>query len=73
MKVAGIIVNVFFPGIGSMIIGKAGAGIMQLLMYIIGLVLVFTLIGAIIGYPLMIAAWIWGVVTAATFDETSRL
>jgi TM2 domain-containing membrane protein YozV len=66
MKVVAIIVNFFFPGIGSFFVGKVGQGVAQIILYIIGLIFVFTGIGAIIGIPLCIAVWIWGLVTAAT-------
>ncbi|MEG3181544.1 hypothetical protein [Sphingomonas sp. LT1P40] len=69
MKAAAIIVNFFIPGVGSLIIGKTGAGIAQLLIYFVGLLFTLTLIGVIIGGPMMLAAWIWGLVTAATYDE----
>lgn len=65
MKAAGIIVNFFFPGIGSFIVGKAGQGTAQLLLYILGVLLTFTGILAIFGIPLCVAVWIWGLVTAA--------
>jgi TM2 domain-containing membrane protein YozV len=65
MKVVAIIVNFFIPGLGSFFVGKVGQGIAQLLLYIIGIVFVLTGIGAIIGIPLCIGVWIWGLVTAA--------
>lgn len=66
MKVVAIIVNFFLPGLGSFFVGKVGQGIAQLILYIIGLILIFTGIGAIIGIPLCVGVWIWGLVTAAT-------
>lgn len=69
MKAAAIIVNFFFPGIGSLIIGKTGAGVTQLILYVVGVFFTFTIIGAIIGIPMVLAAWIWGLVTAATYEE----
>jgi TM2 domain-containing membrane protein YozV len=69
MKIAAIILNFFFPGIGSLVIGKIGSGITQLLLYIIGWFFTFTLIGAILGLPMILVAWIWGLVTAATHQD----
>ena len=66
MKAAAIIVNFFFPGIGSFFVGKVGQGIAQIILYVIGLFFIFTGVGAIIGSPLCIAVWIWGLVTAAS-------
>lgn len=65
MKTIAIIVNIFFPGIGTFFIGKPGQAVAQLVLYLIGIVLCFTVIGAIIGIPLCMGAWIWGLVTAA--------
>ncbi|MEO1731430.1 MAG: hypothetical protein AAFR64_11895, partial [Pseudomonadota bacterium] len=69
MKIAAVIINFFIPGIGSLIIGKTTEGIIQLLLYFFGLFLTITVLGAIIGAPMMLAAWIWGLVTAATYNE----
>lgn len=69
MKVAAILINFFIPGVGSLVIGKTGSGIAQLIIYFVGLLFAITLIGVIIGGPMMLGAWIWGLVTAATYDE----
>lgn len=66
MKAVAIILNFFIPGVGSLVIGKTGAGVIQLIVYFVGLFLTLTLILAIIGAPMMLGAWIWGLVTAAT-------
>lgn len=69
MKAAGILLNFFFPGVGSLIIGQTSQGVVQLILYFMGIVFTVTVIGAIIGLPMMLAAWIWGLVTAASYDE----
>jgi TM2 domain-containing membrane protein YozV len=66
MKAVAIILNFFIPGVGSLVIGKTGAGVAQLIIYFVGLFLTLTVIGVIIGGPMMLGAWIWGLVTAAT-------
>lgn len=68
MKTAAIVLNFFLPGVGSLVIGKPGQGITQLILYWLGVVFTFTLIGAFLGIPLMLAAWIWGMVTAASSE-----
>jgi TM2 domain-containing membrane protein YozV len=55
-----LIVSFFIPGVGSMINGDVGTGIAILLLYIAGWVLAVFLIGI----PLAIGAWIWGMVDA---------
>lgn len=69
MKVAAILLNFFIPGVGSLVIGSVGQGVTQLILYFLGLIFTFTLIGAILGIPMMLGAWIWGLVTAATYNE----
>jgi TM2 domain-containing membrane protein YozV len=66
MKAAAIILNVFLPGVGSFFVGKPGQGIVQIVLYFIGIVLSFTVFLAIIGVPLCIGVWIWGVITATS-------
>jgi TM2 domain-containing membrane protein YozV len=66
MKVLGILVNLFFPGVGTMIVGKVGQGVAQLCLYLFGVFLTFTAIGAIIGIPLCVIVWIWALVSAAS-------
>ena len=68
MKALGIILNVFFPGVGSLVLGKVAQGIIQIVLYFVGLLLTFTGLGAIIGLPLMLGIWIWGIVVAATHN-----
>jgi TM2 domain-containing membrane protein YozV len=55
-----LIVSFFFPGVGSMINGSVGTGVAILLLYILGVGLSFFLIGI----PLAIGVWIWGLVDA---------
>jgi TM2 domain-containing membrane protein YozV len=64
MRTAAIIVNIFFPGMGSLLIAKAGQGIAQIILYLFGIFLSFTFIGAIVGIPLCIGVWIWAIITA---------
>lgn len=70
VKTAALVLNFFLPGVGSLVIGKVGQGTTQLILYVLGILFTFTLIGAIIGIPFMLAAWIWGMVTAASSEPT---
>lgn len=67
-KIIAILLNFFFPGVGTLVIGKVGTGITQLLLYFGGWLLTMTIIGAIIGLPMSLAAWIWSLVTAALYQ-----
>lgn len=71
MKILAIILNIFFPGVGSMVIGKIGTGIAQLLLYILGwIITTVTLgLGVVIGGPLCLGAWIWALITAIQAEE----
>jgi TM2 domain-containing membrane protein YozV len=71
VKVIGIIVNIFFPGIGTLIVGKVGQGIAQILLFVFGVILNFTVILSIIGIPLCFGIWVWGIVSAATSHPTN--
>jgi len=66
MKALAIIVNIFIPGIGTLIVGKTGQGVAQFILFVLAVVLNFTLVGAIIGVPLAIGIWIWAIVSAAS-------
>ena len=73
MKVVAILINFFVPGIGSFFIKQIGQGIVQFILWFIGVVLTMTAIGAIIGIPLMLGAWIWGLVSAGTYNEKPQV
>jgi hypothetical protein len=68
MKALAIILNVFFPGVGTLVAKKIWQGITQLVLGIVGIVLTVTMIGAIIGLPLLLAVWIWAIISAATWN-----
>ncbi len=72
MKIAGLIINIFFPGIGTIMAGKTTQGIIQIVLIIIGIICNLTLILAIIGIPLCFITWIWGIVSAATALEGNK-
>lgn len=72
MKAVAVIANILLPGVGSFFVGKAAAGIAQLLIW--GLGFLFTVgtlgFGAIVGFPMMIVAWIWAIVSAVSEPTT---
>jgi TM2 domain-containing membrane protein YozV len=55
-----LIVSFFIPGVGSMINGDVGTGVAILVLYIVGIALAIILIGI----PILIGAWIWGMIDA---------
>ncbi len=54
----GVILSFFIPGLGSIVNGSTGRGVIILALYILGWILALFLIGI----PLLVGAWIWGLV-----------
>ena len=57
---ASVLLSIFIPGLGSMVNDNAGVGVTILILNIIGWVLAIVLIGI----PVAIGSWIWGLVDA---------
>jgi TM2 domain-containing membrane protein YozV len=55
-----VLLSVFIPGLGSMVNGNVGVGVAILMLNIVGWILAL----ALIGIPLAIGTWIWGLVDA---------
>ena len=81
LAIVSLILNILvLPGLGSIIGGKTKEGVWQIVLVIggffIGLLLTITIIGAIIGLPLMflapLAGWIWGIVTGIGLIKESN-
>lgn len=68
MKALAIIINLFFPGIGTLIAKKFGQGIAQILLGIFAAILVVTGIFSIIGIPLAIGVWIWAIISVVNSE-----
>ncbi len=73
MNILAVIVNFFIPGIGSFIVGKGGAGVAQLLLFIVGLFLIVTVLFSLFGFIMVAVAWIWGLITAANANNTQKV
>ena len=73
LAIACLIINIFIPGLGSLIGGKIKEGIWQLVLLLGSVFLAVLLFITIVGIPLGIIliifgpliAWIWGIVTGA--------
>jgi TM2 domain-containing membrane protein YozV len=55
-----VLLSIFVPGLGSMVNDNAGVGTAILILNIIGWILAI----ALIGIPLALGSWIWGLVDA---------
>jgi len=64
MKILAIIVNIFLPGFGTLIVKKFVQGILQILLSIFAAFLMATGIGGIIGIPLYLIVWIWAIISS---------
>lgn len=73
MKTVAIIINIFFPGVGTLIIGKIGIGITQIILTIIGGAMAATGILSIVGIPLAIGVWIWALISVAGSNATETI
>jgi len=76
-----LILNIILlPGLGSLIGGKTKEGSWQIILLlggaILGILLTITIIGAIIGIPLLfgwpVAAWIWGIITGVRLIQETQ-
>lgn len=56
--VLGLILNVFFPGVGTLVLGQVTTGVIQLALWLVSIPLTFF----IIGLPLYFGVWIWAIV-----------
>jgi TM2 domain-containing membrane protein YozV len=72
IAIAGLIVNLCFPGVGSLIAGKTKEGVLQLIFYIVAFICDITLIGLLVGIPLGIAMWVWALVTGIRLIEDAK-
>ena len=59
-----LIVSFFIPGVGSLVNGDTGIGLTILLLWLLALGLDVTVVGLIVGVPLGIAMFIWGLIDA---------
>jgi hypothetical protein len=57
---AGLVLNLVFPGLGSIVMGKTSEGITQLVLLVISLPLCLLLVGV----PMCVAVWGWALATS---------
>ncbi|MGZ3405701.1 MAG: hypothetical protein ACXVDD_18320 [Polyangia bacterium] len=66
--VAALILNIFVPGVGSLVAGRTSIGVAQLVMWVVA----FPLCIVLIGFPMLLAAWIWSLVSGIQILEESK-
>jgi len=67
--IGGLVINVlFWPGLGTIIGGETKIGVWQMVLFAIGAILSFILIGI----PLAIGIWIWALVSSINQIKASE-
>lgn len=60
LAIVALLLNILvLPGLGSLIGRKTNEGVWQIVLFVLGIPLAFV----IVGIPMLIGAWIWGIVT----------
>lgn len=69
-----IIVNLFFPGIGTLMIGKTVAGVIQTATSVLCIIIVLATLGfgLIVCGPIEFLNWLWAVVTTVMVLDKQR-
>ncbi|MBU0977374.1 MAG: hypothetical protein KKD18_03080 [Nanoarchaeota archaeon] len=69
LAIVSLILNILIiPGLGTLVAGRMRSGVWQLLLAVVGFILSFVLIGI----PILIAAWIWGLVSGVRFIQEAE-
>ena len=66
--VAALVLNILVPGVGSLVAGRTSIGVAQLVMWVVA----FPLCIVLVGFPLLLAAWIWSLVSGIQILEESK-
>ena len=71
--IVALVVNLFLPGVGTILGGKGGLGAGQLVMFILGIPMLFFFfpLGLIAGLAMIIGSWVWGVITGVQMMSAS--
>ena len=67
IAIVALIFNLVAPGLGTIIAGRNNPGVIQLVLFLIGIPLSILLIGV----PLVIATWIWALVSSIKIVQES--
>jgi len=68
IAIVALILNIIVAGLGSLIGGKTKEGVWQVILLIIGAILSTI----VIGIPILIVAWIWGIVTGVQLIQEAQ-
>ena len=59
--IVSLVANLVLPGAGTLIEGNVTIGVIQIVLYCVGAMLAFLLIGI----PIMLGVWLWAVISSA--------
>ena len=68
-----IAANFFAPGLGSLWAGKTASGALQLLIALLAALFWMTIGFRLLMIPLLLFAWIWGMITALRYKQRAEL
>jgi TM2 domain-containing membrane protein YozV len=66
--VTALVLNIIIPGSGSLIAGRTSMGVVQLVLWVVS----FPLCLVLIGFPMLLAVWIWSLVSGIQILEESK-
>ncbi|MCU1278485.1 MAG: hypothetical protein JWM53_2031 [bacterium] len=66
--VAALVLNIIIPGAGSLVAGRTSTGVVQLVMWVVS----FPLCLVLIGFPMLLAVWVWSLVTGIQILEEAK-
>jgi TM2 domain-containing membrane protein YozV len=66
--VAALVLNIIIPGAGSLVAGRTSTGVLQLVLWVVS----FPLCLVLIGFPMLLAIWIWSLVSGIQILEESK-
>ena len=66
--VTALVLNIVLPGVGSLVAGRTSQGVTQLVLWVVSFPLMFVLIG----FPMLLAIWVWSLVSGIQILEESK-
>lgn len=66
--VTALVLNIILPGVGSLVAGRTSQGVLQLVLWVVS----FPLCLVLIGFPMLLAVWVWSLVSGIQILEESK-
>ena len=69
LAIAALLLNVLvLPGLGTLIAGRTKTGVQQIVLAVVSIPLMLVLIG----FPMMLGAWVWGLVSGIEIVQNAN-